>query len=678
MPEHACVVNLVIKMADINRTNSPMNLYREDILDTKEELDKAREKLIGEQKKTAPFLVGSIERVNERIATLDRELQGFSELVIESKATNVPDDVLPMSARFHKGPQKASDVKELNLFAGVFAAKTTLFPVVTPKMKHLSKINESSKKITKDKGDTKPKLVELHQYMGYDPHQLTPLPDLETLTIIKRVTEAQTGLLRKPQYKQEFKRLFFSKMSEAVLVDTFWWFFLHRYHPSKKTQERLFNRIAHNYVKLLLFAKNPKHRDVFFQDYSDTLAQAIYSAFCAAFPNSWRQFDPDFKSDLCSLTSQWVVGTRPAPRTWLRWNYPGLEPPNMKREEFMKTDNKKGRLFDFDMLTPEDSSHSNPSRTVDPTNTHQQPPHNPLGKAKLSQTPSESSVPTAATGLIPQDSDFMSISTVARAQHAPLPLRGGARVLSGQTELGKGSTKTGGLLPISETSSEGPDGSECKTTKTRTGKKGRNSPRTDNVMPKNNRGKAKVSNSSSRLTLEAQASKSTTQSVIRPRNNGQAVESHPVGEGATFTKVIFNSNGQSPLVLHFLRQKGLDQKAGIDNLLRRTEIKKLPPMDAPTYKQLIQDTFHSIRHADDTYQMMYDDGLKTHTHFLKRQKQHLQEHMRREESLMAQPREMKRLSDLLVLELLKDHDEVSTGAALAVEDALLQQDQVYT
>ncbi|XP_022095419.1 uncharacterized protein LOC110981800 isoform X2 [Acanthaster planci] len=655
-------------MADINRTNSPMNLYREDVLDTKEELDKAREKLIGEQKKTAPFLVGSIERVNERIATLDRELQGFSELLIESKATNVPDDVLPMSPRFQKGPQKA------------------LFPVVTPKMKHLAKINESSKKIAKDKGDTKPKLVELHQYMGYDPNQLTPLPDLETLTIIKRVTEAQTDLPCKPQYRQEFKRLFFSKMSEAVLVDTFWWFFLYRYHPSKKTQERLFNRVAHNFVKLLLFAKHPKYRDVFFQDYSDILAQAIYSAFCAAFPNSWRQFDADFRSDLCCLTSQWVVGTRPAPRTWLRWNYPALEPPNMKREEFMKADNKKGGLFNFDMLTPEDSSHSNPSKPVDPAAVHPQPLHNLSGKTKHSQTPSESSVSTAATGLMPQDSDFMSISTVARAQHAPLPLRGGARGPAvhqlpgpGHTEAAKGGVKTGGLLPISEDTSEVPDGSECQTGKTRARKshRGRNDPRSD-VLSKNNGGKLRPRDSGSRHALETHASKSTTQSVTRLRSNGQAEESHPVGEGATFAKVIFNSNGQSPLVLHFLRQKGLDQKAGIDNLLRRTEIRKLPPMDAPTYKQLIQDTFHSIRQADENYKLMHDDGLKTHAQFLKRQKQQLQEHMRREDSLMAQPKEVKRLSDLLVLELLRDQDEVSTGAALAVEEALLQQDQVYT
>lgn len=37
---------------------------------------------------------------------------------------------------------------------------------------------------------------------------------------------------------------------------------------------------------------------------------------------------------------------------------------------------------------------------------------------------------------------------------------------------------------------------------------------------------------------------------------------------------------------------------------------------------------------------------------------------------MGHPREVKKLSDLLVLELLKDQGEVSTGAAQAVEEAL--------
>jgi hypothetical protein len=46
----------------------------------------------------------------------------------------------------------------------------------------------------------------------------------------------------------------------------------------------------------------------YLQDYASILAQAVYATFCESFPDSYRQFDVDFKEDLISLVSQWVVG----------------------------------------------------------------------------------------------------------------------------------------------------------------------------------------------------------------------------------------------------------------------------------------------------------------------------------------------------------------------------------
>ena len=84
------------------------------------------------------------------------------------------------------------------------------------------------------------------------------------------------------------------------------------------------------------------------QSYPELLAQGIYSAFCAAFPNSWRQFDEKFKSDLCNLTNQWIVGTRPMPNMWMDWNIRSLEPTDMRKEVLMKKDPKKSkRLFNL-------------------------------------------------------------------------------------------------------------------------------------------------------------------------------------------------------------------------------------------------------------------------------------------------------------------------------------------
>lgn len=55
------------------------------------------------------------------------------------------------------------------------------------------------------------------------------------------------------------------------------------------------------------------------------------------------------------------------------------------------------------------------------------------------------------------------------------------------------------------------------------------------------------------------------------------LQSHPVSEGPTFAKCIFNSSGQSPLVKHFLQRQGLQKRAGTEILLQRTEIDQLPP-----------------------------------------------------------------------------------------------------
>ena len=38
------------------------------------------------------FLIGSIEEVNKRISRLDRKLQSYTELVVESRASEKSDD----------------------------------------------------------------------------------------------------------------------------------------------------------------------------------------------------------------------------------------------------------------------------------------------------------------------------------------------------------------------------------------------------------------------------------------------------------------------------------------------------------------------------------------------------------------------------------------------------------
>ncbi|XP_071496344.1 protein FAM227A-like [Diadema antillarum] len=626
-------------MEFINRVNSPMNLYVEDSLETKEELDAARTKIIEQQKKTAPFLVGSIARVNDRITSLDRELQELDTgLVIESRLSNTGDDYPPLSPRFDDGPKGdilSKDVKELNQFAGVYAVKSMLQGDKGDKGKHLLKTLATNKKHQKEKTGTKPRLVELHQYPGYESDRLTQLPEVPGLVILRKVTEAQLDLQKKPHYKIEFRRLFHSKMSEAILLDTFWYYFLLRYHPSKIVQSRLFNRISYNYVKLLLSARHPKYREVFFRSYADVLAQAVYAAFCAAFPNSWRQFDDSFKEGLCSLTSEWVVGTKQLPRLWAAWNFDGLEPPDMRKDDFSKKDKKKGGILNFD------TSSSDSSQTL---------PDIATNKSLMGDDDGS---------LISAVADAQSISTTSSSQ-AKDKVKKASSIADVAKNTSKPVLQTISEYSVERSSNDTVSGVKCKTKDGKSGPKKKLS----SVV-------SKKSDSKSRVGGKSDLNIGPALSQISTKVKTEKKESHPAAAGPSFVKHVFDVEGRSPLVAHFMRQQGLEKTAGTSILLQRTEIDKLPSSTAPTYHDIIQDTFQNVRQMKDTYQHMYEDGLKEHTHFLTQQRAQLHEHMRRENALMSHPKEVKRLSDLLVLELLKDQGEVSTGAAQAVQEAML-------
>lgn len=63
----------------------------------------------------------------------------------------------------------------------------------------------------------------------------------------------------------------------------------------------------------LTWKKNSKkyseyQRLFFTQDFPTLVAQAIYAAYCHSFPDSYRQFNEQFKEDLVSLVYSWIAG----------------------------------------------------------------------------------------------------------------------------------------------------------------------------------------------------------------------------------------------------------------------------------------------------------------------------------------------------------------------------------
>nr|XP_034350915.1 protein FAM227B [Arvicanthis niloticus] len=114
-----------------------------------------------------------------------------------------------------------------------------------------------------------------------------------------------------------------SDCSIALLHDSFWWWFLHKFKPDKKDQDYLFDRIAESYVTL--FIKIPlRRKDAFFQMYPDCLTQAIYTTFQESFPESSSVFNDNFKEDLGNTIFLWLSGLKPETGFWTHWKLPDL------------------------------------------------------------------------------------------------------------------------------------------------------------------------------------------------------------------------------------------------------------------------------------------------------------------------------------------------------------------
>ncbi|XP_031227618.1 protein FAM227B isoform X3 [Mastomys coucha] len=114
-----------------------------------------------------------------------------------------------------------------------------------------------------------------------------------------------------------------SDCSIALLHDSFWWWFLHKFKPDKRDEDYLFDRIAESYVTLFITIPL-KRKDSFFQMYPDCLAQAIYTTFQESFPESSSLFNDNFKEDLGNTIFLWLTGLKPETGFWTHWKLQNL------------------------------------------------------------------------------------------------------------------------------------------------------------------------------------------------------------------------------------------------------------------------------------------------------------------------------------------------------------------
>ncbi|XP_045305741.1 protein FAM227B isoform X3 [Leopardus geoffroyi] len=186
-------------------------------------------------------------------------------------------------------------------------------------------------------------------------------------TSSKRKLERYKAFLRKHHKRKKimekvfkiWKTHFLSEASIALLHDSFWWWFLHKFKPDRENQDSLFDRISESYV--VLFMSIPASRkDTFLQVYPDCLAQAIYATFQEAFPESSNIFNDEFKEDLGNNIFLWLSGLKPPKGFWTHWKLKELStttihgtkkaPSKSLKDRIERSQERITTAIDFNMM----------------------------------------------------------------------------------------------------------------------------------------------------------------------------------------------------------------------------------------------------------------------------------------------------------------------------------------
>uniref|UniRef100_I3LKL8 Family with sequence similarity 227 member B n=1 Tax=Sus scrofa TaxID=9823 RepID=I3LKL8_PIG len=220
----------------------------------------------------------------------------------------------------------------------------------------LKKYHKEKKIMLSDEMETK-KDVEGCNFPGFRTDELTQLPrHLNAERIYLFILKAHNfdGKVFKI-----WRGHFLSEASIALLHDSFWWWFLHKFKPDRESQDFLFDRISESYVALFMSVPQSR-KDTFFQVYPDCLTQAIYATFLEAFPESSHLFNDEFKEDLGNNIFLWMSGLKPQKGFWTHWKLKDLTtttihgskktPSNSIKDRIARSQERISNSIDFNMM----------------------------------------------------------------------------------------------------------------------------------------------------------------------------------------------------------------------------------------------------------------------------------------------------------------------------------------
>ncbi|XP_063432056.1 protein FAM227B-like isoform X6 [Mytilus trossulus] len=141
--------------------------------------------------------------------------------------------------------------------------------------------------------------------------------------------------------------------------------------------------------------------------------------------------------------------------------------------------------------------------------------------------------------------------------------------------------------------------------------------------------------------------------------NDTSTESHQIGPGPEYERVMFNVQGRSPLISHYLHMRQLRDFHQPGKKIRRTEISALPP-EGPTYRQLIQKSIAMSEAIQREYQKICEETDQEIYELKRRQRESNIEFNKLSKELMMtkNPLDLKILSDKILELYEKERDAI--------------------
>ncbi|XP_051836572.1 protein FAM227B [Antechinus flavipes] len=242
--------------------------------------------------------------------------------------------------------------------------ENTALEAHTRKLEKLRKMIEKKRKKTVfwyPYDITKKKTVQNFTFLGFRVNMPSKLPRHLTASEIYLYV-LKTQKLDAKSFKI-WSSLLLTDSSLTLLQDAFWWWFLYKYKHNQHDEDLLFDRISESFVSVIMKAPNYR-KDTFYKLYPNCVAQAIYTIFQEAFPDSSHLFNDAFKDELVMTIFQWMTGIKPPKGIWNQWNLGTLEEitihGNIKRLEQIHKESSieteatiKHLEFDLDRLIHE-------------------------------------------------------------------------------------------------------------------------------------------------------------------------------------------------------------------------------------------------------------------------------------------------------------------------------------